>query len=632
MQSDVTPDDAQAIARGLEFAVNDLGALEDDDPRRLEAIRRLRYVLAARGTVAGARTRFEVEEAIGVVARSLGDVQPPHWSTLYRWRRRYESAGCDVRALVPATSDRGNRIPKASGRQLEHFGDAERERARVVAGLMDDVIRERYKSSTRPSVRAVHETLQVRIASENRARDPSDQLPVPHVTSVARRVRALDPYDTVVARHGRRVADEKFRSSERGPRPARPLERVECDYTRLDLMVVDPATRLPLGRPWLTTLLDGYSKLVLGIYLAFHHPGYVSVMQVLRHAIRPKDRLAETFPTLEHEWPAWGVPDLLVVDNAKEFYSRHFEDTCLQLGIEIDYAPPYCGSYKGSVERWFGTQNRKLLHELPGTTFSNIFDRGDYCPEKNAVISLDALVELVHSWIVDVYHQQVHRGIGDLPHRRWARGIAESPPRLPARVDELDVLVGCVEMRRITRTGIELFCLRYNTPELASIRRLFQKGEKAKIKYDPTNISAVHVLDPSRGSFVRAPALDEEYTDGLSLWQHEIIKRYARRELAEHIDHDALVRARARIEQIVAEERVLQKSLRGRQAVARYVNLGQAPAPGPRRRGSANAAEALEPPPLPSAPVNTRPGSEPLRVEAGWSASYDLPLPGDESQ
>lgn len=632
MQRDVTRDDAQAIGRGGEFAVNDLGALEDDDPRRLEAIRRLEYVLAARATVALARTRFQVEEAIGIVARTLGDVHPPHWSTVYRWRRRYEAAGCDVRALVPATRDRGNRTPKASGRQLQHFGDAEREQARVVARLMDDVIRERYQSSTRPSVRSVHETLQVRIASENRARDPSDRLPVPHVTSVARRVRALDPYETAVARHGRRVADEKYRPSERGPRPSRPLERVECDHTRLDLMVVDPDTRLPLGRPWLTTLLDGYSKLVLGIYLAFHHPGYMSVMQVLRNAIRPKEHLAETFPTLEHDWPAWGVPDLLVVDNAKEFYSRHFEDTCLQLGIEIDYAPAYCGSYKGSVERWFGTQNRKLLHELPGTTFSSIFDRGDYCPEKHAVISLDALVELVHTWIVDVYHQQVHRGIGDLPYRRWTRGIAESPPRLPARIDELDVLVGCVEMRRITRMGIELFCLHYNTPELASIRRQFSKGQKAKIKYDPTNISAVHVLDPSQSSFIRVPAVDEEYTDGLSLWQHEVIKRYARRVLAAEIDHDALVRARARIEQIVADERVLQKSLRGRQAVARYVNLGHAQAPRPERRGKANDAEALEPTRLPSATSDIGQRLEPVRIETGWSASYDLPLPGDESR
>lgn len=83
-----------------------------------------------------------------------------------------------------------------------------------------------------------------------------------------------------------------------------------------------------------------------------------------------------------------------MTDNGKEFYSRHFEDACLQLGIRLQYAPPKCAWYKGTMERWFGTQNTRLLHELPGATFSNIFDRGDYDPQKHAVISLEALLEI----------------------------------------------------------------------------------------------------------------------------------------------------------------------------------------------------------------------------------------------
>src|SRR5262249_35870567 len=80
--------------------------------------------------------------------------------------------------------------------------------------------------------------------------------------------------------------------------------------------------------------------------------------------------------------------------------------TRVQLGVKVQHTPPYCPWYKGAMERWFGTQNTRLLHELPGTTFSDIFDRGDYDPQKHAVISLDALLELVHTWIVDSYHME----------------------------------------------------------------------------------------------------------------------------------------------------------------------------------------------------------------------------------
>jgi putative transposase len=566
--------------------VVDLGQLAADDPLRLETVRRYHYVTAV-VAAGGGRTQERLRPLIRAVSERIDDRRPPAWVTLYRWVRAYERAGCDPRALVPATRSRGNRRARISGRRLEHFADADYEKARVVAAIADETIAHQYLSKSRPSVRSVYECVVTRILEENRRREPLDHLPLPHINSLYRRVEALDPFDVTAARYGRRAAHETFRPAGQGPRPTRPLERVECDHTRLDLMVVDPVTRLPLGRPWLTSRLDRMSRAVLGIYLGFHPPSYLAVMQCLRHAVRPKEYLTDVYPVVEHDWPVSGVPELLVVDNAKEFYSRHFEDACLQLGIQIDYAPPQCGAYKGVVERWFGTQNTRLLHELPGTTFSNIFDRGDYDPVKHALISLDALLELTHIWIVDVYHQQAHRGLGDIPHRRWMEAAAQSPPKPSPSAERLDVLVGCVAERRVTRSGIELFTLRYNSPELGLIRRALGSGERAHLKYDPTDLSRVWVLDPTRAAYVSVPALDAEYTRGLTLYQHRVISRYARRQLAEHVDVDALARARQRIEQIVARERVAEPRLAGRQKIARFLDLGQ---PRYDRRGTTDAS------------------------------------------
>jgi putative transposase len=60
-----------------------------------------------------------------------------------------------------------------------------------------------------------------------------------------------------------------------------------------------------------------------------------------------------------------------------------------------------------------------LLHQIPGTTFSNVAAKWDYDPKKNALISMDDLERILPNWIVDVYHQSIHRGIKDVPTRRW---------------------------------------------------------------------------------------------------------------------------------------------------------------------------------------------------------------------
>jgi putative transposase len=292
---------------------------------------------------------------IRALSEDIADEAPPSWVTLYRWLRDYEAAGRDARSLLPASRSRGNHRSKISGKRLDEYVADDYEKARVVDGLIDQVIRTRYLSASRPTVSSIHENLQARVIEENRLRPPHDQLPIPHISSLYRRVAALDPYEVASARHGRKYANEKHRTNGQGPRPAHPLERVECDHTRLDLMVVDAETRLPLGRPWLTVMLDVYSRMATGIYLSFHPPGYLSVMQCLRHAIKPKGYVKARYPEIAHDWPAHGLPERLVVDNGKEFHSRHFDDACLQLGIGIQYAPPKCAWYKGTMERWFGT-------------------------------------------------------------------------------------------------------------------------------------------------------------------------------------------------------------------------------------------------------------------------------------
>lgn len=567
-----------ARRKAAEEFISDLSALADDDPRKKELKRRHAYLkpvidLVSRGVV---KINQEIlEPLIRKVHETIGDKKrTPNWKTVYYCWYRTLIITEDIRALTPQYKKRGNFTRKFSGSRKDRYSERDREKAQRVAEIVDEVIGEKYLSRQRLTVAAVYEALVGRIADENQFRDEGDKLPTPSERSIYDVVNQLDEYEVIKARHGKRIADLRCGMFKRGPQPTRPLERVEIDHTRLDLFVIDPVTKMPIGRPTLTIAVDKYTRMVLGFYISFNGAGFLSVAHCLRHAILPKTYVKNIYPSVEHAWNVFGIPEMVVVDNGLEFHGDGFEDACLQLGTVISYCPVRKPWFKPIVERYFGTLNRKLLHELPGTTFSNIFEREDYDPTKNAIIGLDTLLEITHVFIIDYYSQRKHRGANDIPARRWDAAVQEYPPALPARREDLQVLLGDVEYRTIQPYGIALFDLTYNDEALAHLRKGL-KGHRFKIKYDPADISVIYVLDPDSDKFIPIPAESQQYTKGLSLWQHKVIQRYTRRVADEKVDVGALCRAKERIIEIIERDwlKIAQSGPRGR--MARFKNIGQ---------------------------------------------------------
>lgn len=527
---------------------------------RTEVRRRFAYVREIVSRRLDTRTRGTLEPLIRDVAKESGDTNPPAWITLYRWYRDYRRSGKDVRVLVPNYRGRGNRTPKID----ESAGK-----------ILSDIINQKYLKDPTFAPSDVLDTMEAKIQNDNRFRKEDNQIPLPSTSTVYRALKKLDPYDVTAGRHGKHRADMECGAFGQGPRPTRILERVEIDHTKLDIFVIDEATKMPLGRPWLTTAIDVHSKYIVGMYISFTPPSYLSVMECLRHAIKPKSYLKKWYPEIQHEWLAYGIPETVVPDNGKEFHSHDFEDACRQLGIEVQYAPVKFAWYKPSVERHFGSLAKGLLHRLPGTTFSNIFERKEYNSKKHAVISFTGLLELVHTWIVDVYHVKEHRGIHDVPERMWKAGEQAAPVALPKKSANLNVLLGMVEERKVKKTGIEFEELYYNGPELGRIRRTLKKGEKVTIKYIPTDMSKIYVYDRVNQTFIPVPAVNQTYTVDLTLWQHRVIRRYARTLVKKYVDIAALIRAKARIREIVYRELLEGKKSTTRQAMARWAGIAQ---------------------------------------------------------
>jgi putative transposase len=77
-------------------------------------------------------------------------------------------------------------------------------------------------------------------------------------------------------------------------------------------------------------------------------------------------------------------------DNGADFKGEALRRGCEDYGIRIEFRPPGRAHFGGHIERPIGTLMQRV-HTLPGTTYSNPLERGDYRSEKAACLTLKEL-------------------------------------------------------------------------------------------------------------------------------------------------------------------------------------------------------------------------------------------------
>ena len=82
------------------------------------------------------------------------------------------------------------------------------------------------------------------------------------------------------------------------------------------------------------------------------------------------------------------------------------------------------------------------------------------------------------------------------------------------------------------------------------------------------------MFDKTTHEFIEVPALNQEYTKGLTLWQHKVVKKLACQE-AEKVDIVALALAKEKIQKIVEQEWKKTKKGKTRQSMARWLGIGR---------------------------------------------------------
>lgn len=479
-----------------------------NEVERCEFRRRCAYIRKFNSLPAWQRSKDHLQHAIKELASKLNDPSPPSCRTLYRWLRAWRLGGENNAALIPKVRNRG---PRA-----QHM-------RRDVRKLVLDVLRSKFLVRECPTLISVMPHLEEAMANYNSELDEQDRVAVPSYPTIHRVLKSMDPYEVMLKRHGKYAADQFFRNIGSGAKADFPLDLVQIDHTILDIQVLSPLRNL-VARPTLTVALDVSSRLPIGIYIGFAAPGYETVMLCLRNAILPKDQLLAKMPEVKGNWPCYGLPRTILLDNGMEFHSEHLKDACNMLGIGIVYHPVRAPHYKGAVERFFRSVNTGFLSMLKGRTFSNVLEKGDYDPVKEAAVPFETFEALLYKWIVDVYARRFHRGIDDYPIEAWDAGCKKMPVELPQDTQDVLVLLCEVTHRNLSKQGVQVDNVHYNSEELNAYFRQLGKTTKVKLKTDPLDVGFVYVFNQQDQRFIKVPALKTEF-HGVSKWQYKVLRR-----------------------------------------------------------------------------------------------------------
>lgn len=250
-----------------------------------------------------------------------------------------------------------------------------------------------------------------------------------------------------------------------------PNEMWQADHTPLDILLIDEKGNA--RKPWLTVIIDDYSRAICGFFLSFDAPCALHVALALRQAIWRKSN---------PKWQVCGIPEILYTDNGSDFRSKHIEQVAADLKIRLVHSIPDKPRGRGRVERFFLTVIQTFLMNLSG------YAPAGHVASAEATLTLTEFTSLFEKFILEEYHQKIHSITGEQPVKRWLnKGFL---PRLAQSLEQLDLLLlTVVRPRKVHRDGIRFQTLCYIDTTLAAY-----VGEDVTIRYDPRDLAEIRVF------------------------------------------------------------------------------------------------------------------------------------------
>lgn len=478
------------------FVVPDLLSVSEKDwdaaLGRFNALRPLLDVSATNRTLAMVKT----------VADSIGK----HPATIYRWIDKYSKTKRISVFLAKERSDRGSTRLSAK-----------------VEAVIEQAIQDKYLTSEKPDPHAVIEEVNLQCFQQGLKR--------PHSNTILNRIGRLPERTKVEKRRGKKIAAEKFEPI-RGHFPGAdyPLAVVQMDHTPMDVIVVDEQHRQPIDRPFLTIVIDVFSRMVLGFAIYLEKPSAFTSGLAIAHAVLPKEEWLQELGVKNVDWPCWGKMRKIHCDNAKEFRGTVIGRAAQEHDITVEHRPRGQPRYGGHVERGFRTF-MKRVHQLKGTTFSNIEEKAEYDAEGHAMMTRRELERWFTIYIAKYYPNRYHRGIKDTPLAKYRAGLLGTDDGrpgigLPGRIADtqafmLDFMP--FQERTVQQYGLLIDHIFFYEDALRPWIHSKDPDDPAKarkfiVRFNPRDMREVYFRDPNSNAYIVIPYRDRSHPP-VSRWE-----------------------------------------------------------------------------------------------------------------
>ncbi len=404
----------------------------------------------------------------GRMKTSLATRNVRRWITHYK--HSLESTGYGLDGLLPKNRHKGNRVPRLP---------------ESTTTKMVEFIREKYETYDQPTIRESFVLFLDECAKEG--------LLCPSYPTYVRYVHNRSKYTQERNRRGHKAANKykvlywqlEFKTPRHGDRP---FGIVHIDHTELDIEV-----RLgdsgKTARPWLTLMIDAFSRRILAFDIDFEKPSARSIMRVVRACVERFQRM----------------PDTIVADGGKEFEGIYFETLAARMGTEIRSrrGKPQNGSV---IERIFGTTNTTLLYSLIANTqgTKNVRQLTPKTnPQNRAVWNLQALDGLFHQWFYETYEKLDHPALGMSPRDMFSTGLSQTGnrPQTIVPYDKEFQILTCLPTKRQGKSkvqigrGVKIDYLYYWAEDFRDGRI---EGTTVPTRVDPDNVGIAYAYVSGR--------------------------------------------------------------------------------------------------------------------------------------
>jgi len=455
---------------------------------------------------------------------------------IYRWIAAYTEQP-EVKTLLP------KRRGPASGRTC-------------LGSEVEDTISETIKTFYTKHPKIKFSKLHKEVISSCRNKGIS---PAPSKATIRRRADAISLELKNKINHGPKKGKHLSTPIKKPYSADYPMQIVQFDHTVCDVFIVDNFDRTALVRPWITLAIDIYSRCIVGYYAGLDSPSSTTVAMAVTNTILPKnDTLSRLGIDEDFTWPCHGIYESSHHDNAKEFRGRALKLGCVQNGINLIFRPLGKPHFGGHIERLIGTIMGEV-HLLPGTTFSNVQDRGEYPSEARATLSFEEFEKWLVLQII-IYNNTIHRSISEPPISKFLEHKCTKETLRNTPKDPFKFFVSFLpfELRTLRREGIQLFKTFYRADILYSPRTPI--GSKIVVRYDPRDISKLYYVAPD-GEIYDIPQAHSG-RPRISLFEHKAALKALKKKGLEQIDEETIYRAIDEQKKVLNKASKLTKKMR----------------------------------------------------------------------